>query len=186
MAALGFGRPQEKIAQATCAARNFRRQSGHRKKPLTAMRVHEFRCELWLPAAPEKIFPFFADALNLETITPPWLNFKVLTPPPIAMHEGALIDYRLRIRGVPIRWRTRIGSWEPPHRFVDQQLRGPYRQWIHEHTFEPQTDGTLCRDVVKYAVPFDFLMHKLFVRREVENIFAFRAKALRNHFLKTE
>ena len=174
MAAVGFGWFEEKISEATLAAR--------RKKPLTAMRVHEFRCELWLPSSPEKIFPFFADALNLETITPPWLNFKVLTPAPIAMREGTLIDYRLRIRGLPVRWRTRIGPWEPPHRFVDEQLRGPYRQWIHEHTFEPHDGGTLCRDVVRYAVPLDFFIQKLFVRGEVEKIFAYRAAALRKHF----
>ncbi len=146
------------------------------------MRIREFQCELWLPLLPEKVFPFFADAANLETITPPWLNFKVLTPAPVAMEVGALIDYRLRIHGVPVRWRTRISDWQPPHRFVDEQLRGPYRQWIHEHTFEPRDGGTLCRDVVKYAVPFDFFLHAAFVRPDVERIFAFRAEALRTIF----
>jgi len=146
------------------------------------MKVRELTTELWLPRPPETVFPFFADAFNLEAITPPFLKFKVLTPSPIAMREGALIDYTLRIRGVPVRWRTRIGDWQPPHRFVDEQLRGPYRQWIHEHTFEPRADGTLCRDVVKYAVPFDFLLHDVFVRRDVEKIFAYRAEALRKQF----
>ena len=146
------------------------------------MRVHEFECQIWLPPPPEKVFPFFADAFNLETITPPWLNFNVLTPRPIAMRAGTLIDYRLRVRGLPVRWRTLISAWQPPHRFVDEQVRGPYRQWIHEHTFEPRDGGTLCRDVVKYAVPFDFIMHPLFVRRDVEQIFTFRAKALKQHF----
>jgi ligand-binding SRPBCC domain-containing protein len=131
---------------------------------------------------PEKIFPFFADAFNLETITPPWLNFNVLTPRPLVMREGTLIDYRLRVRGLPVRWRTRISAWQPPHRFVDEQLRGPYRQWSHEHIFEPRDGGTLCHDIVKYAVLFDFLVHPLFVRRDVEKIFAFRAEALKNHF----
>ena len=82
-----------------------------------------------LPGRPQEVFPFFADALNLEAITPPWLNFKVLTAGPIEMREGALIDYRLRWRVFPVRWRTRIAMWEPPHRFVDEQLRGPYRRW---------------------------------------------------------
>lgn len=146
------------------------------------MKIRELKTELWLPLPPEKVFPFFADALNLETITPPWRNFNVLTPRPIEMRVGTLIDYKLRMHGLPIRWRTRISEWEPPHRFADEQLRGPYRQWIHEHTFEARDGGTLCRDMVKYAVPFDFLMHELFVRRNVEKIFAFRAETLKKHF----
>jgi ligand-binding SRPBCC domain-containing protein len=149
---------------------------------LKAVRVREFQCELRLPLPPEKVFPFFADAFNLEAITPPWLNFHVLTPRPLEMREGTLIDYRLRVHGLPVRWRTRISAWQPPHRFTDEQLRGPYRQWIHEHTFEPCAGGTLCRDVVKYAVPFDFLVHGLFVRRDVEQIFEYRRQALLKHF----
>lgn len=146
------------------------------------MRVHEFKSELWLPLPPEELFPFFADAANLDAITPPWLNFRVVTPPPIEMREGALIDYKLRVRGLPLRWRTRIIVWQPPHRFVDEQIRGPYRQWIHEHTFEAHDGGTLARDVVRYAVPFDFLAHRCFVRPDVEKIFAFRQEALRRRF----
>jgi len=146
------------------------------------VRVHEFKTELWLPLPPENVFPFFADAFNLETITPPWLNFNVLTPLPIAMREDTLIDYQLRVRGLSVCWRTRITAWQPPRRFVDEQLRGPYRQWIHEHVFEPRDGGTLCRDIVRYAVPFDFIVHPLFVRRNVEKIFAFRAGALKDHF----
>ena len=146
------------------------------------MRIREFKTELWLPLPPEKVFPFFADAFNLEAITPPWLNFNVLTPRPIPMREGTLIDYRLRVRGLPLRWRTRISAWQPPHRFVDEQLRGPYRQWIHTHTFEVREGGTLCRDIVQYAVLFDYIMHPLFVRRDVEKIFAFRQAALRARF----
>lgn len=146
------------------------------------MRVREFQSELWLPLPPTELFPFFAGAANLETLTPPWLNFKIVTPTPILMHEGTLIDYRLRVRGVPMRWRTRINVWQPPHRFVDEQIRGPYRQWIHEHTFEPRDGGTLARDVVKYAAPFDFLVHRLLVRRDVEKIFAFRTQELQKRF----
>ena len=146
------------------------------------MRIREFKTELWLPLPPEKVFPFFADAFNLEAITPPWLNFNVLTPRPIPMREGTLIDYRLRVRGLPLRWRTRISAWQPPHRFVDEQLRGPYRQWIHTHTFEVRDGGTLCRDIVQYAVLFDYIVHPLFVRRDVEKIFAFRQAALRARF----
>jgi ligand-binding SRPBCC domain-containing protein len=146
------------------------------------MSVHEFQSELWLPRTPEEIFPIFADANNLETLTPPWLHFHIVTPRPIAMREGALIDHRLRVRGIPLRWRTRINVWEPPHRFVDEQLRGPYRQWIHEHTFEPRDGGTLARDRVHYAVALDFLVHRWLVRPDVERIFEFRQEKLRKLF----
>ena len=146
------------------------------------MKVREFQSELWLPLPPEELFPFFADAANLDAITPPWLHFQIVTPPPIVMGEGTLIDYRLRVRGVPLRWRTRINVWQPPHRFVDEQLSGPYRRWIHTHTFEPHDDGTLARDEVSYAVPLDFLTHRWFVRPDIEKIFRFRAEALRKRF----
>ncbi len=146
------------------------------------MRVRDFQCELWLPASPEEIFPFFADAGNLDAITPPWLNFHIVTPRPIEMRAGTLIDYKLRVRGLPLRWRTLIKEWQPPFRFVDEQLRGPYRQWIHTHTFEARDGGTLARDVVHYAVPFDFIAHPLFVRRDIETIFQFRTEALRAKF----
>ena len=146
------------------------------------MRVHEFQSELWLPLPPEELFSFFADAANLDALTPPWLHFQIVTPPPIAMREGALIDYRLRVHGIPLRWRTRINAWQPPHRFVDEQIRGPYRQWIHEHTFEAGNGGTLARDVVRYAVPFDFLAHHWFVRPDVERIFQYRSAALTQRF----
>lgn len=146
------------------------------------MRVRDFETQIWLPLSPEQLFPFFADAANLDAITPPWLHFRTLTRGPIVMQIGTLIDYRLRLRGVPIRWRTRISEWDPPHRFVDEQVRGPYRQWIHEHTFEPEGGGTLARDRVRYAVPLDWIAHPLFVRREVMRIFAFRQESLRERF----
>lgn len=146
------------------------------------MKVREFKTEMWLPLPPEELFPFFADATNLEAITPPWLHFKTVTPAPITMREGTLIDYRLRVHGLPISWRTRISAWQPPHRFIDEQLRGPYRQWIHEHTFEPVNGGTLARDLVRYAVPFDFLVHRWLVRPDVESIFQYRSNVLRRRF----
>ena len=146
------------------------------------MRIHEFQTELWLPLPREELFAFFADAANLDAITPPWLHFHIVTPPPVKMREGALIDYKLRVRGLPLRWRTCINIWQPPHRFVDEQIRGPYRQWIHEHTFEARDGGTLARDVVRYAVPFDFIAHRWLVRPDVEKIFKYRAEALKQHF----
>jgi len=146
---------------------------------LPAMTTHVFTTELWLPVPREKIFPFFAEARNLEIITPPWLNFHVLTPAPIAMRAGALIDYQLRIHGVPVRWRTEITAWNPPFSFCDEQRRGPYRRWSHTHTFVAKNGGTLCRDEVVYAVPGGALVNRLFVRRDVEKIFEYRAAALR-------
>lgn len=149
------------------------------------MRLHEYQRELWLPLPPEQLFPFFADAANLDAITPPWLNFQIVMPPPIEMREEALIDYKLRVRGLPLRWRTRINVWQAPHRFVDEQLRGPYRQWIHEHTFEPRDGGTLARACARYAVPFDWLTHRWLVRPDMEKIFKFRAEALTRRFSQT-
>jgi len=137
-----------------------------------------FTDELWLPAPCEDIFPFFTDARNLQRITPPWLKFEVLTPEPIVMRPGTLIDYRLKVHGFPLRWRTEITEWEPPHRFVDTQLRGPYRLWHHTHSFEPRDGGTLCRDRVRYRVPGGALINALFVRRDVQRIFAFRRQKL--------
>ena len=146
------------------------------------MRIHQFEAELCLPQRRDEVFAFFADAANLEAITPPWLNFSTITPAPIRMHAGTLIDYKLRLRGFPMRWRTKITEWEPPVRFVDEQIRGPYRQWIHEHSFEEPDGGTLVRDRVRYAVPFDFLVHRWLVRPDLERIFAYRGQMLRARF----
>jgi ligand-binding SRPBCC domain-containing protein len=146
------------------------------------MRIRQFRTELWLPRPREEVFAFFADAANLDAITPPWVHFHTVTPAPIDMRPGTLIDHKLRIHGFPIRWRSRITVWEPPARFVDEQVRGPYRVWRHEHVFEERDAGTLVRDHVHYAVPFDFLVHKLFVQRDVEKIFAHRTETLRERF----
>lgn len=144
--------------------------------------LHAFSHELWLPRPRAEVFAFFSDATNLDAITPPFLSFHTLTPAPIEMQVGQLIDYRLRMRGIPIRWRSRINIWEPPVRFVDEQIRGPYRTWIHEHTFEPLDGGTLIRDHVRYSVPFDFLVHRWFVRPDIERIFQYRTDRLRERF----
>jgi ligand-binding SRPBCC domain-containing protein len=145
--------------------------------------LHVLRREQRLPGAPADVFPFFADAHNLEAITPPWLGFRVATPRPIGMSAGALIEYRLRLRGVPLRWRTRIAVWDPPRRFVDVQLSGPYRLWHHTHDFEPAGDGgTVMRDTVRYALPLGpvgALAHALVVRRDLAAIFDFRHAAVR-------
>lgn len=138
--------------------------------------------EQWFPVPRETVFPFFGDAGNLEAITPPWLHFEVLTPRPIEMHPGQLIDYRLRLHYVPIRWRTEISAWESPLRFVDRQLKGPYQLWVHEHTFEAHEGGTLVRDRVEYKVPGGRLMHALLVRRDLERIFSYRRQVLEKEF----
>lgn len=122
----------------------------------------------------EATFAFFADAGNLQRLTPPWLDFAILTPQPIAMRVGAIIDYRIRVRGVPVRWRTEIAEWAPPYRFVDRQVRGPYRLWHHTHTFTPAAEGTLVEDTVRYRPLGGALAHGLFVRRDLDRIFRFR------------
>lgn len=146
------------------------------------MREFLFQSKIWLAKRREEIFPFFADAANLEKLTPPLLRFEILTPQPIPMQAGTLIDYRLRVHGVPLKWRTRISAWEPPFRFVDEQLRGPYRQWIHEHRFEEENGGTLCVDTVRYAVWGGALVNALVVKRDVAKIFAYRNTRLREIF----
>jgi ligand-binding SRPBCC domain-containing protein len=128
------------------------------------------------------VFGFFSDALNLEVITPPWLRFEVLTPVPIVMRAGALIDYRIRIHGLPIRWQTEILEWEPEVRFVDTQRRGPYALWHHTHTFVEEAGGTMCLDEVQYWPRGGALMNRLFVRRDVVRIFEFRSKRLQELF----
>jgi ligand-binding SRPBCC domain-containing protein len=146
------------------------------------MKIHRFESELWLPRQREEVFAFFGDAANLDAITPPWVKFSTITPGPIEMRPGTMIDHRLRIRGFPVRWRSKITAWEPPARFVDEQVRGPYRLWVHEHLFEERDGGTVVRDRVHYAVPFDFLVHPLLVRRDVERIFAYRTECLKRRF----
>ena len=144
--------------------------------------VHTLRREQRLARPIDEVFAFFGDARNLEAITPPLLRFRVLTPDPIAMGPGALIRYRLRVRGMPVGWLTAIREWEPPHRFVDEQLRGPYALWHHTHTFERDgDDATIMRDEVRYALPFGplgELARRLFVGRDVEEIFDFRARRI--------
>ena len=146
------------------------------------MKTFTLTNELWLPHQPQDVFPFFADAFNLERLTPLSLGFQVLTPPPIEMRVGTLIDYRVRLRGIPMRWQSEITEWEPPHRFMDEQRRGPYRQWIHEHTFTSQDGGTMAKDTVRYAVLGGAIVQRLFVTSELKRIFQYRNAALKDHF----
>ena len=127
------------------------------------------------------VFRFFADPSNLERLTPPFLGFRIVTPTPIAMEPGALIDYRISLRGIPLRWRTLIEQYEPGRSFVDVQLEGPYQLWRHTHEFEETAAGTLVRDHVEYALPLGplgQLAHTLVVKRDLQQIFAYRREAI--------
>lgn len=146
---------------------------------------HTLRREQWIPQPVAQVFDFFADAGNLEAITPPWLAFRILTPRPIPMAAGTEIRYRLRWHGAPLVWRTEIRSWDPPTRFVDIQLNGPYRLWHHTHLFEPRDGGTRMRDIVRYRLPFGFVgkaMQIVKVERDLEQIFDYRARRVREIF----
>jgi ligand-binding SRPBCC domain-containing protein len=142
-----------------------------------------FRLEtrLWLPAPVDRVFAFFADASNLESISPPFLHFRLLTPR-VEMRRGATLDYRLRLRGVPFRWRTEITVWEPESRFRDEQRRGPYRYWRHSHLFRAERGGTIVEDGVDYDVPGGDAVHQLLVGPDLIRIFTYRQERLREIF----
>jgi len=144
------------------------------------------RRETIVPRSLEETFAFFSDARNLDTLTPPWVGFRILTPVPIEMRPGTLIDYRIRIHGIPIRWLTEITEWEAPHRFVDVQLKGPYQWWHHEHRFESCKEGTRIIDEVEFRAPLYWLTHSLIVERDVGRIFDYRAQALKRAFRGAE
>ena len=138
---------------------------------------HTLRREQWVPRPLDEVFAFFSDARNLGEITPRWLGFQILTPEPIRIAAGTRIRYRLSWHGIPLDWTTEIRRWEPPFRFVDAQLRGPYRLWHHTHRFEASNGGTRMMDVVRYRLPFGIVgrvVHALKVRRDLERIFDYR------------
>ena len=138
-----------------------------------------------LPKTSAEIFPFFSDERNLEFLTPPWLHFKVEKKSTDSLREGSLIDYRLRVHGVPLRWQSRILEWKKDSKFVDEQVHGPYRVWHHSHDFFPVEGGTLMRDRVRYEVPRVPIVRSLlerFVARDLERIFAYRRKQIAHRF----
>ena len=132
------------------------------------------------------VFDFFSKPGNLSDITPKKMNFSILTPSPIEMKETAVIDYTVKILGIPIRWRTIITKYDPPNIFIDQQLKGPYSMWHHTHSFKSIAENeTLIMDTVHYCVPFGIIgriLHKLFIRRDLENIFLYREKRIKQIF----
>ena len=143
--------------------------------------VRLFEAEQAVVAGIDETFTFFSNAANLDAITPPSLGFTILTPPPIVMGEGTLIEYRLRVLGMPIHWLTRIDEWTPGRSFTDTQLRGPYALWVHRHSFVPHRGGTLIGDRVEYALPLPSLtapVHAMFVRPMIERIFAYRREVI--------
>lgn len=142
---------------------------------------HSLHYSLELPQPLDKVFAFFSDVANLQRVTPPELNFSILTPLPVVMQEGATIDFMLSLLGVPFKWQTEISVWDPPHMFVDRQIEGPYAEWIHRHTFRASGDGkTIVEDDVSYTLPsqpLGELAHPL-VRKQLEKIFSYRQEAI--------
>jgi ligand-binding SRPBCC domain-containing protein len=142
------------------------------------MRLFHFYSSLWLPRSREVVFDYFAEARNLELLTPPWLSFRILTTAPVEMRVGTRIDYRLKLHGIPLRWQSEITDWDPPSRFVDVQRHGPYRRWVHEHRFAERDGGTLVLDRVTYAVFGGRPVQRLFVAPDLRKIFAYRRDSL--------
>ncbi len=145
--------------------------------------MYEFKQTTTLNYPIQSVFDFFSNAENLERITPPIVGFRITTPTPIEIQEGTIIDYRLKIHGLPIRWRTLISTWEPPYRFVDEQLKGPYRQWIHKHSFESIEDGaaTQMTDHVQYSIFAGKLVHFI-IKKDIASIFDYRTKVIKTIF----
>ena len=146
------------------------------------MKTFKYTSSLWLPHPLEEVFNFFSDPMNLEEITPDWLHFQIMDPVPQSIEVGSCINYKLRFRGFPLRWTSVITTWEPPNRFIDSQIKGPYRKWVHEHTFHEIDGGTLAKDHVEYATWGDSLVNTLLVGPDVQRIFKYRATKLRSLF----
>jgi ligand-binding SRPBCC domain-containing protein len=144
---------------------------------LLTMTKRRLTTAIEVPAALDEVFGFFSSPQNLRLLTPPDLDFQIKTPMPTEMHAGLRIDYRLRVRRIPVGWSSEISLWDPPYGFVDEQRRGPYRHWRHLHRFHPTLQGTRVTDIVDYSLPgwiLAGLLHRVFVRPDLERIFRYR------------
>jgi ligand-binding SRPBCC domain-containing protein len=153
------------------------------------MKLYTLNREITVPVPAGEAFAFFEDPRNLARITPAWLNFRITTREPVEMRAGAVIEYRIRWLGLSLRWQTTITAYDPPRYFVDEQSRGPYRLWRHRHLIEPAPGGARIADHVEYALPLGWLgriAHRLVVRRQLERIFDFRARAIADYFASGE
>lgn len=151
--------------------------------------TYRLHCEQWIPRPIDEVFAFFADAHNLEEITPPWLGFRILSMSTASIQEGTTIHYRLRLHGIPVHWRTDIREWNPPRSFVDEQTSGPYREWRHTHTFEAHGDRTKMIDDVEYSLPFGILgrmVHAVKVHWDISKIFEYRRMRIDAHFGRSD
>jgi ligand-binding SRPBCC domain-containing protein len=149
------------------------------------MTIYTLQRELWVPRPLPDVFDFFAKAENLERITPPWMQFRIVTPPPIEVRQGTTIAYALRVRGIPLKWISKIDKWDPPHEFVDIQVKGPYKFWHHTHRFSERAGGTSIEDTVRYALPFGALgrsVNWLQVAGDLAKIFDYRAQQVQELF----
>jgi len=149
------------------------------------MAQYRLNTRLFVARPLDETFAFFADAGNLQKLTPPWLSFRIRTPQPIEMRAGTLIDYLIMVRGLPVPWRTRISNWNPPTQFVDEQLWGPYWRWHHTHTFAAVDGGTMVEDTVLYSPIGGAAMHALMVKRDLDRIFTFRQHEILKQFSVT-
>ena len=153
------------------------------------MKIYELNVSHQVNAPIEEVFDFFSKPENLSKITPAKMGFNVLTPSPIKMQRGALIEYTIRVFGFPLRWRTLITAYEPPKKFVDEQLKGPYSFWHHTHTFEPNNDGVLISDVIKYSIPLGILgraLHYIWIRNDLNRVFNYRKEVIDKIFTNNE
>jgi ligand-binding SRPBCC domain-containing protein len=149
------------------------------------MKIYKLEREQVINKPIEQVFAFFEKPENLATITPPSMQFNILTPFPLDMKTGSIIDYAIKIFGFRIHWRTIIAGYDPPSGFVDEQLKGPYAFWRHKHQFEKIENGSLIRDKVNYALPFGYLgrlVHMIFVKRQLQHIFNYRSTAIKEIF----